>query len=475
MDKEIIFTRQNPHYRKNKACWQRCFSAYSGGQDYIAQALVKHVSEIDIEYLERLNRACYFNYPRKIARLITQYLLSVEPQRENADPELADDFSRTGLRVNEIMRQFSTVMTVFGGAAILVEMPYFTGELDPERKKKERIRPAARVLSPLDIPDWAFGADGKLAWMITADEIYPDNGPFAKTERIFRRTLWTRKEYFVFEKDHGGNIAVTASGQHGLDCVPALYFSEPESFGIHANHYFEDLVRISEAILNNESEAQMNIVKQMFGLLVVSDSFARGARLDSAGQSSTVNSSSAPKFSHLIARSAAICESPEERGISRYISPSGADIGAIRDENTMLKKELFDIAGLAQPVMLNQAQTAEAKSWDNHQVRQFLISRVDLMEQAEMATWELFRRFDRSIAIPKVVYNRDFAVTDLQNAVKSLLQLKQISGSERFSREIAKTALFLLERMKKIDPADRNRILAEIENAGKNSKEAENV
>ena len=76
MDYNYIFRRQHPDYRRNRAVWERSCAAYSGGANYIQQALIQHVSEIDLEYQERLKRAYYFNYPRKIARIITEYLLA---------------------------------------------------------------------------------------------------------------------------------------------------------------------------------------------------------------------------------------------------------------------------------------------------------------------------------------------------------------------------------------------------------------
>lgn len=467
MDYQIIFNRCHETYRKNREIWEHSRDAYSGGADYIARALVKHVSEIDLEYLERLRRACYFNYPRKIARLITQYLLSVEPQRENADIAAVEDFSRSGLRANEVMRQFSTLLTVYGSAFMFMDMPFFQGEVDAERKKKENLRPGARVLSPLEVPDWAFGEDGKLNWIIIEEEISPDNGPFVPAGKYLRRVLWTRDEFFVFRRlPSAGNIELESCGLNPLGEVPAIRVADPDGFGSDCRHYFEDVVRISEAILNNGSEAQMNIVKQMFGLLVISDTFARGAKmLENSAPGNGSGNGAKPKFSHLLARSAALWETPEERGISRYISPSGADITAIREENLMLKRELFDVVGMPLRNESTQAQTAESKAWDHHQIRQFLVSRVDILEQTEMKMWELFNRCDNTIPIPHVVYNRDFSVTDLSSAVASLLQLSQLSDSGEFRRELARTGVFLLEKLKKISPEIKKEIIREIENA----------
>ena len=48
-----------------------------------------------------------------------------------------------------------------------------------------------------------------------------------------------------------------------------------------------------------------------------------------------------------MARSAAVIESVEEKGLSRFISPSGIASETIRQENLHLKQELYDVVGLA--------------------------------------------------------------------------------------------------------------------------------
>jgi len=133
VDCEAVFRRQHPLYRLNRPVWEKSRDAYAGGADYIRQALVKHVSEIELEFEERLRRACYFNYPRKIARLITQFVLSADAHRDSADPALVEDFSRDGMRTVEVMRQFSTLLNLYGAAALWVDMPFFDGEIDLER------------------------------------------------------------------------------------------------------------------------------------------------------------------------------------------------------------------------------------------------------------------------------------------------------------------------------------------------------
>ncbi len=456
MDCSYIFRRRHPDYRQYCNSWERNRSAYIGGADYIQQALIQHVSEIDLEYQERRQRAYYFNYPRKIARLITQYILSGDPVRINSDPQLVEDFSRTGMRVNEVMRQFSTMLNVYGSAWMLLEMPAFEGTVDQERQQRENIRPYAVVLSPLEVVDWAWGEDGKLLWVLIEEKVFDNSNVFAEPKTFRRRRLWTRDKWQLFEERHS-EVFMVAEGQHDLGIVPLVHAEEIDGFGMRAGHWFDDVVRISDAILNNESEAQMNIIKQMFGLLVISENFARGNR--PARSNSNRNDG---KFSHTLARSAAIWESSEEAGISRYISPNGAETATIRNENAHLKAELFDIIGLTIVRETRERQSAESKAWDHQQICQFLLNRVDLLEQTELAAWQIMHRFDPSITVPEISYNRDFSIADLQESISSLLELRNIDAGSEFQKEIARAAVTLLGRYQKIDPARQKVIYDEI-------------
>ena len=453
---EILFTRRHPEYIASEAVWQRSAAAYSGGAEYIDRALIRHVSEIEIEFQERRRRAYYFNYPRAIARRITQYVLSVDPQRHGGDPELQEDFSRTGLRVNEVMRQLSTLLNVYGRAWLSVEAPHFSGPVDLERAQRERLRPYCRALSPLQVVDWAYGSDGRLLWVLTSEDELKNDDPFSPPERSIRRRLVERDRWRLFESGVSG-VREIAGGVNPAGAVPFVEVTEPDGFGLESRHWFEDVVRISEAILNNESEAQMNVVKQMFGMLVVSDAFVRG------GKRLAGNGNGNGNFAATVARSAAIVESVEEKGISRFISPSGVENAAIREENACLKRELYDVVGLAVQSPGRELQTAESKAWDFQNVCQFLAARADLLEQAERNAWLLMQKFDPGVKIPRTVYNRKFAVRDLAGSIAGLLQLKDLDSGPEFRKALRRSALDLLDALGNVGASDRNRILEEIE------------
>ena len=391
--------RRHPEYVANEKAWRRSREAYAGGEEYIKSALIRHVSEIELEFEERLRRAYYFNYPRAIAQRITQYALAVDPVRKNADPDLVENWSRKGFRTNEVMRQLSTMLNVYGRVWLLAESPEFSGAVTIAEAKRRNLRPYITVLSPLEVIDWSFGDDGQLQWAVTERERIVDDAPHAERRIVRRRTLYTREEWHIY--DIGGNgVEEVSRGSNAIGRVPMVPIVEPDGFGMDAKHWFEDVVRISEAILNNESEAQMNVVKQMFGMLVISESFARGAKriADKDGNTKT--------FASTVARSAAVVESNEEKGVSRYISPSGVETTIIRQENANLKAELYNVVGLAVQSASREAQTAESKAWDFQNVTQFLANRADLLEQAELEAWELLHEYDPAIPIPELQYKR---------------------------------------------------------------------
>jgi hypothetical protein len=340
-------------------------------------------------------------------------------------------------------------------------MPEFSGMVDMERKIRERIRPFIKCYSPLTVRDWATGKDGKLEWALLDQPLYDNSDPFAPPQNRMQRKLWTRDKWMLLAGGTpDGNTKIIAEGENHLGEIPLVHLHEADSSIVGASHWFADTVRISDAILNNESEAQMNVVKQLFGLLVISESFARQGAFDT---SRSKGNSESCKFSHVLARSAAIFETPEEKGTSRYISPTGMETERIREENLKLKSELFDVVGLTLRPDSKLRQTAEAKSWDYQNTRQFLSNRVDMLEQAELKCWQFMHRLDSSIPVPAITYNRDFSVIDLKNMIDGLVDLGKLSSAKEYSKEISRTAVDLLGKYKKIDPVRKKRIISEID------------
>ena len=458
IDHNLIFSRENPFYTANKNLWQRCLAAYGGGTKYIKHALVRHMSEIEPEYIERINRASYMNYPRRIATLITQYVLAKRPEREGADSEVVEDFTRTGLRVDEVMRQFSTYLNICGCAWLAVDMPSFDGYKTKADEIAERLRPYGVALSPLQVPDWSYAADGKLAWVLEAEVRLDNSDPMAEPSVIEVRKLWNRTEVLVLTHNKRTGERTESVVQHGLGAVPFVRHVEIDGYGLGENHWFEDVVRISDSILNAGSEAQMNVVKQMFGLLVIPEDFLDTINRQRDEQQTNTGDATGKNepLSYTLARSAALFESAEGKGVSRYISPSGAETTTIRSEIDALRKEMYSTVGLATSKENTKAvESAEAKAWDYQNIEHYMATRADVLEQCEMQAWRFINAWMPTIPVPTISYNRNFAILELQESVATLLELSGFNqDNEPYQREVGKTALAMLNRLRQL-PADK--------------------
>ena len=76
--------------------------------------------------------------------------------------------------------------------------------------------------------------------------------------------------------------------------------------------------------------------------------------------------------------------------------------------------------------------------------------------------WELLHLFDNSIPVPAVVYNREFAVRELEKSIASLLQLSNLDAGESFKQSINKTAIEMLSSISPLPEREKLALLEEI-------------
>ena len=461
IDVNQLYQRQNAFYTENISTWQRSMAAYGGGSKYIKTALIQHTNEIPPEYAERLKRACYINYPRRVATLITQFVLARRPTRENANDVYVEDFSRTGMRVDEVMRQFSTYLNICGCAWLCIDAPAFDGQKTRSDELRENLRPYCVALSPLEVPDWHYGDDGKLDWVLTKETKIDNSNPFANAETHSIRKLWMKDVVIIVDTNDANGDVVKAIKPNPIGVVPFIRHVEVDGFGIGENHWYEDVVRISDAILNANSEAQMNVLKQMFGLLVIPEDFLDTIRqMQKNNENSNSGASDKPKtnepLSYTLARSAALFESQDAKGVSRYIQPAGTETTTIRNEVDALRKELYSVVGLTTSNVNNTklVESADAKAWDFQNMEAYMQTRADVLEQAEFRAWEMLNKWNPEVTIPTISYNRNFAILDLKESVATLLELSGFcQENDPYQRSIGKAALAMLNRLYQL-PAD---------------------
>jgi len=467
----IIFSRKSALYSNNFNQWVKVLAAYSGGDKYIKKALIRHVSENKLEFAERLKRCIYLNYPRKISKLIVEFIFSKAPDRTGVDSDVQKDMSRTGLNADQVFMLALLIRLLFGRCWLLVDMPAIEAKPDMETKQKQKIRPYVRPLLPFDVVDWAYGSDGKLLWAIVQEFILDKSDPLQKPKEITQRRIWYRDRWELYQKDADGQKLV-ASKKHKLGFVPIKEFVEVDVLNLTQDHWMFDIVKISDAILNAGSELQMNIIKQMFGLLVVSQGFAAAMgnaevpeyqeQIPQSSREKTIVESEGKKLAHVIARSAAIWETAEEKGLTRYIAPSGAESASIISYMSMLKDAMNDILRLALQSSSKAAQTAESKEWDSLNIQQMLSTNALSLQELESEVWEMVHAWDKSIPIPKVSYTQDFSINDLKTMVSCLMDISSFEITDEFKRAVYEKALVILDKIDPLSPEQYQKILNEI-------------
>jgi|GEM_PF-582809 len=467
-----IFQLEHPHYTANLPQWRKNRAAYDGGRSYIGDALIKHLAEFKEEYEERKRRAYYFNFPRRVVRLLTQYVLSVRPQRQNVDADISEDFDRAGHRVDEVMRQFSINLRIYGVAWLQIDMPSFDGPVSKAREQSERLRPYCFAPSPENVKAWAYGDDCRLLWVCTEESFWHQPDPFRKGENITVRKLWTRNDCTTVRISENGRYEVSGYVEHNLGCVPFIRKTEADGYAIGSSHWFADIVGISDAILNNESESQMNVVKQMFSLLVLPDTFVSGARQriqEMAAEFETDEKREkyiSEKLDLIIARGVAITESSEAKGTARYITPPGIEIEQIDAKNARLIKQLYSLCFLATDKDTKLVESAEAKQWDFQAIEQQLVTHADILEQSECEAWEIMAKWCPSLKLPELNYNRVFSVMQLTESISALLELYGMNQqSETYQKECGKAAVNLLNRIRQMPQDVVGKIIGEIDSA----------
>ena len=220
-------------------------------------------------------------------------------------------------------------------------------------------------------------------------------------------------------------------------------------------------------------------VKQMFGLLVIPEDFLDTVREqqehDKNGASGDAGTMKPGEpLSYTLARSAALFESAEGKGVSRYIQPAGTETAAIRAEIEALRREMYSAVGLAASKDTKMVESAEAKAWDFQNVEAYMATRADILEQCEVEAWKMVNHWMPTVPVPTVSYNRNFAILDLKESVATLLELSGFNQeNDPYQREIGKTALTMLNRLRQL-PADKvEEILKLIEASTPGSDKAE--
>ena len=484
-----IFERRHPYYAKTLPIWKKATMAYKGGRKYVRNTLTKHPSETDEEFKYRQEHSYNINLIKYSAHKFGDYIFSKPPRRTKVNEDIVKDFDRKGKDANAVMREIFDYYTIYGLSWIFVDMPVFEGELvSLDVKQKDKIRPYVNAVAPMDVPDWDFDDKGELNWIIREEIITEKSNPFIKPVRKKRRTLYTKTFWQTFD--------IVLDGGEGTEPMPSVIRSieHPHTLGrvpvmaytsVLFNKYFDqpsidDVLTIHDAVLHSESELVTNILKQTYGQLVLPASANVMAqriksRLVQENPNMNINDPQVQavikqEVNLALSRTKHLTEDSEERGTARYIQPAGANIETIIKADDRLVNMIIKLYGFMVGVETGQRESAESKSADNISLAAQLTSIATRLEELELKIWELLSIYDSTISMPEINYNKNYDINELKSVIATLVELVNIDAGENYQKEVMRTALHVLDRIRRVRDDDYERIESDIEKGNMSGK-----
>lgn len=477
-----IFERSAGFYTANLATWQKAAAALNGGRAYITATLKRHPSETVEEYSERIGNSYNINLIKYSTRRFGDYIFSKPPRREGSNKDVVFDFDRKRSHVNVVMREIFDYHTIFSLVWVFVDMPELQEDfIDLKTKKDGNIRPYARAVPPMAVPDWSFGETGELEWVVLEEYVTKKSNPKIEPELWQRRTLYTKDYWQKFERKlydegfKGQDMGIIEYDPvpNKLGKVPVIPYTSMLPEGLITVPPIDDLLTIHDAVLAGESELLTNILKQTYGQLVLpasSSVIVNRIKAKLVDADSTIDLSSSDveaiisrEVNTVLSRTKAIMEGEEEKQTARYIQPAGATIDSIITHDDRLMSVMMRLYGFLMGVHTTQRESAESKSVDNISLASQLASIASGLEDLETRLWQMMNEYDGSIGEPKVTYNTNFDIHELNAIVAGIAELVNLDCGKEYARQLKRTAVNVLNSIHHISDENFEKIYSEID------------
>ena len=486
MSNDIILARSHRVYAARAEQLRANLAAIAGGRPYIDIRLHRAPNESDLSWNGstdgavpgRKRRAYLINDAGRIAGKINQYLFAKPVLRDGIDEAFEADTTTTGLSVSRFWENVSETFT--GGQCVWLHADRGAPEMDAATR-----RPRARTIAqreaagdrvywsayfPTDVVDWSFDAQGRMLWVLTVEDYYRNDDPFAEPVEVKARMLWraaaTGATWERWEADARGKATQTGSGAISMPDVPFVALGTPSA----SPWWFDDVEMVQAALLNLSSLHHENLVKTVYPQLIIPQVMAEGLEAKIVERLGLQNGAHVAELVRELVRGLdrPFVEDAEHSGITRYLTPSAADLSAIPTEEDRRRRALFDMVGLA---LFNresrQVQSAESKQFDHLDTEATLRNRALLLQDAETKLVALSARLDSTFSKYSPIWPQDFDVPSTAEDVAALTQLANMAEiPPTMARAVLKAGVKLLDSIERITPEDRKAILDEIEALG---------
>lgn len=431
---QVIAQREHVTYKARSSKLNLNVLALHGGRPYVNTRLTRFPGESTIDWdgtsgrtnksqfgnqsikVEgRKYRAYLVNHAGRVAEKIRQYVFAKNPDRGTENPEMLADITRQGDSINSFMGQVLKNIVATSWCWIGIDAPTATGEISLAQAQEQKIRPYWHLYSAQEVVDWHFDAKGELEWLLTQTDKWENKDPFTYNDACTVRRLWERGKVteFVLDTNPGAEQAITSKKTMTFDLqeVPFIPCGE-----ISADpHWYDDVEDIQRASLDLESSIDTLMHKVVFAQMVLPASLTEEAtqKNGGAGLASGVEA--------VVGLSNAIVESPEDKGITRYIGPDAGALKSMQDELGRKREELFDVVGLHLNFTKNFSESADAKHFDNLDPQAVLRNYAQQIREAEKKAWAMTERWDSSVKVIDPIYSDKFRVSNIYEDFKALV------------------------------------------------------
>jgi hypothetical protein len=131
---------------------------------------------------------------------------------------------------------------------------------------------------------------------------------------------------------------------------------------------------------------------------------------------------------------------------------------------------IIKLYGFMVGVETGQRESAESKSADNISLAAQLTAIATRLEELELKIWELLSIYDSTISMPEINYNKNYDINELKSVIATLVELVNIDAGENYQKEVMRTALHVLDRIRRVRDDDYERIESDIEKGNMSGK-----
>jgi hypothetical protein len=475
---EVIIYREKPEYAERKKQLRINMLGLVGGRPYVNARLSRFAGETEIDWIGgqrpdgscstgRLQQTHAFPYLGRIDGKINQYVFSKEPVREDADLETIKDITRDGKSVNDVMRKASSLAFACKWCWIGIDAPARKEdgtEYTQAEKEELKITPYWQVYSPLEVMDWYFDERGELEWIKTVGVEYDDADPSSVPQPKKVIKLWTKglcTKYTIIEKRDARfrtNMRIDYEVEEIpltlTDRIPFVLVGDTSAKPIA----FDDLESINRTIMDLESVNRANFFNACYPQLVIPASIMQRGQQDGY-------LSNASDIGRLLIGFKYPIQLEKDDPAPFYLTPDASALGSIREELGSLKRNMFEVVGLALEQESRQVASAEAKAWDFMDVSAVMKSRAEMLQDAESKCVEISKAWDFDFQEWTPVYNTDFDIGNFKDEITALVMAGNMPMPKEVMQEVIKKLVDRFDRIgSPIDDERKAELTAAIEN-----------